>query len=77
MDVQNHAYNDQYGDMFTSVIPTNIFGEYDNYVSLLFQTSGCKMIGQHWTVGGVVLPVIPVVQDGQTVRRTGYRVSAA
>lgn len=34
VDVQNHAYNDQYGDMFTSVIPTNIFGEHDNYVSL-------------------------------------------
>lgn len=33
VDVQNHAYNDQYGDMFTSVIPTNIFGEHDNYVS--------------------------------------------
>ncbi|CED82874.1 gdp-l-fucose synthetase [Phaffia rhodozyma] len=31
VDVQNHAYNDQFGDNFTSVIPTNIFGEHDNY----------------------------------------------
>ena len=25
------AYHDQYGCMFTSVIPTNIYGAYDNY----------------------------------------------
>lgn len=25
------AYNDQFGSNFTSVIPTNIFGPYDNY----------------------------------------------
>lgn len=31
IDVQNHAYNDQFGDMFTSAIPTNIFGPHDNY----------------------------------------------
>ena len=34
VDVQNHAYNDQFGDMFTSIIPTNVFGQYDNYVSI-------------------------------------------
>lgn len=31
IDVQNHAYNQQYGCHFTSVIPTNVFGEHDNY----------------------------------------------
>jgi len=31
VDVQNHAYQVQFGDNFTSVIPTNIFGEWDNY----------------------------------------------
>ncbi|RSH82205.1 hypothetical protein EHS25_006138 [Saitozyma podzolica] len=31
VDVQNHAYYEQYGDKFTSVIPTNIFGPWDNY----------------------------------------------
>ncbi|WVF66425.1 hypothetical protein IAT40_001165 [Kwoniella sp. CBS 6097] len=31
IDVQNHAYHDQYGKMFTSVIPTNVFGPGDNY----------------------------------------------
>ncbi|KZW00358.1 NAD(P)-binding protein [Exidia glandulosa HHB12029] len=31
VDVQNHAYNDQYGSNFTSAIPTNIFGPHDNF----------------------------------------------
>ncbi|TIB00903.1 hypothetical protein E3P94_01590 [Wallemia ichthyophaga] len=31
IDVQNHAYNDQFGNQFTSAIPTNIFGPNDNY----------------------------------------------
>ncbi|EIM24304.1 NAD(P)-binding protein [Wallemia mellicola CBS 633.66] len=31
IDVQNHAYNDQFGCMFTSAIPTNIFGPNDNF----------------------------------------------
>lgn len=46
VDVQNHAYNDQYGDMFTSVIPTNIFGEYDNYVRDNYTVWYCLQ----WTV---------------------------
>lgn len=31
IDVQNHAYNKQHGCHFTSVIPTNVFGAYDNF----------------------------------------------
>ncbi|KAI9303140.1 hypothetical protein BJ944DRAFT_241716 [Cunninghamella echinulata] len=31
IDVQNHAYHDQFGCHFTSVIPTNVFGPHDNY----------------------------------------------
>ncbi|KAG2172160.1 hypothetical protein INT44_005531 [Umbelopsis vinacea] len=31
IDVQNKAYNEQYGCNFTSVIPTNVFGPHDNY----------------------------------------------
>jgi len=31
VDVLNHLYRDQHGCHFTSVIPTNIFGPYDNY----------------------------------------------
>jgi len=31
LDVQNKAYNSQHGCLFTSVIPTNIFGTFDNY----------------------------------------------
>ncbi|CAO3600507.1 unnamed protein product [Absidia cylindrospora] len=31
IDVQRHAYNEQYVCHFTSVIPTNVFGRQDNY----------------------------------------------
>ncbi|CAO3632651.1 unnamed protein product [Cunninghamella blakesleeana] len=31
IDVQNKAYHDQFGCQFTSVIPTNVYGPYDNY----------------------------------------------
>jgi len=31
IDVQNKAYNAQYGCNFTSVVPTNVFGPHDNY----------------------------------------------
>lgn len=31
VDVQNRAYNEQYGAMFTSVIPTNVYGPHDNF----------------------------------------------
>lgn len=31
VDVANHAYKDQYGCNFTSAIPTNVFGPYDNF----------------------------------------------
>lgn len=31
IDIANKAYNEQYGCKFTSVIPTNIFGPYDNF----------------------------------------------
>ncbi|KAK2460805.1 hypothetical protein APHAL10511_007275 [Amanita phalloides] len=31
VDVQNHAYKEQYGCNFTSAIPTNVFGPNDNF----------------------------------------------
>lgn len=31
IDVQNRAYHQQHGCMFTSVIPTNVYGPYDNW----------------------------------------------
>jgi len=31
IDIQNRAYNLQFGHLFTSVIPTNIFGPFDNF----------------------------------------------
>jgi len=31
IDVLNHAYHQQHGCLFTSVIPTNVFGPHDNF----------------------------------------------
>lgn len=31
LDVQSKAYQEQYNDNFTCIIPTNIYGPYDNY----------------------------------------------
>lgn len=31
IDVMNKTYNKQYGRIFTSVIPTNVYGPYDNF----------------------------------------------
>jgi len=31
IDVQNKAYNEQHGRMFTSVVPCNVFGPHDNF----------------------------------------------
>ena len=31
IDVQNKVYNDQFGCNFTSVIPTNVYGKFDNF----------------------------------------------
>ncbi|KAK7461018.1 hypothetical protein VKT23_008946 [Stygiomarasmius scandens] len=31
VDIQNHAYKEEFGCNFTSAIPTNVFGPYDNY----------------------------------------------
>lgn len=31
IDVQNKAYHEQFGHLFTSAIPTNVYGPHDNY----------------------------------------------
>ena len=31
IDVQNRAYHEQYGRMFTSIVPCNVFGPHDNF----------------------------------------------
>ncbi|XP_075236191.1 GDP-L-fucose synthase-like protein [Lycorma delicatula] len=31
LDVSNHAYYEKYGKIFTSVVPCNVFGPYDNF----------------------------------------------
>ncbi|XP_053695430.1 probable GDP-L-fucose synthase [Sabethes cyaneus] len=31
IDITNRSYHDQYGDLFTSVVPCNVFGPHDNF----------------------------------------------
>lgn len=31
IDVMNQTYNEQHGDIFTSVVPCNVYGPYDNF----------------------------------------------
>uniref|UniRef100_A0A2M4BUC0 GDP-L-fucose synthase n=1 Tax=Anopheles marajoara TaxID=58244 RepID=A0A2M4BUC0_9DIPT len=31
IDITNRAYNQKYGDLFTSVVPCNVFGPHDNF----------------------------------------------
>ncbi|KAI8825634.1 GDP-keto-6-deoxymannnose 3,5-epimerase/4-reductase [Fimicolochytrium jonesii] len=65
IDVQNRAYNQQYGCQFTSVIPTNIFGPNDNFdledshviPGLLHKCYLAKQSGQDLIVSGTGLPL--------------------
>ena len=31
IDITNHAYHQKYGSLFTSIIPCNVFGPWDNF----------------------------------------------
>ena len=46
-------YNSQYGCNFTSVIPTNIFGKFDNFnlkdSALLASAHGLELEGDGWS----------------------------
>ncbi|KAL6306921.1 epimerase-domain-containing protein [Sparassis latifolia] len=65
VDVQNHAYKDQYGCNFTSAIPTNIFGPHDNYdlesahviPGLIHKCYLAKKNGTPFVVGGTGKPL--------------------
>ncbi|KAI0926499.1 GDP-L-fucose synthase [Taiwanofungus camphoratus] len=65
VDVHNHAYKDQFGCNFTSAIPTNVFGPYDNYdlesahviPALIHKCHLAKKNGTPFTVGGTGKPL--------------------
>ncbi|PSR75773.1 hypothetical protein EW026_g760 [Hermanssonia centrifuga] len=65
VDVANHAYKDQYGSNFTSAIPTNVFGPYDNYdlegahviPALVHRCYLAKKNGTPFIVGGTGKPL--------------------
>lgn len=65
IDVQNRAYNEQYGSMFTSVIPTNIYGPHDNFSiedghvipGLIHKVYNAKKTGQDLTCWGSGSPL--------------------
>ena len=59
------AYNEQYGDLFNSVIPTNIFGPYDNFhlkdahviPALIHQCYLAKLSGVPFVIKGTGRPL--------------------
>jgi GDP-L-fucose synthase len=65
IDVLNRCYKDEYGCNFTSVIPTNIFGPYDNYSldsghvipALIHKCYKAKRDGTKFTVLGTGTPL--------------------
>lgn len=65
VDVVNKAYNQQYGSMFTSVIPTNIYGPNDNFhlenshviPGLIHKFYNAKQKGENMTVCGTGSPL--------------------
>lgn len=65
VDVQNHAYKDQFGCNFTSAIPTNVFGPNDNFdleaahviPALIHRCYLCKKNGTPFVVYGSGKPL--------------------
>eukprot|EP00884_Botryococcus_braunii_P022102 jgi/Botrbrau1/8576/Bobra.0359s0039.1 len=65
VDVQNRMYNQQYGCNFTSVIPTNIFGKFDNFhledshviPGLIHKGLLAKQSGENFTIMGTGKPL--------------------
>jgi len=65
VDVQNHAYKEEFGCNFTSAIPTNVFGPYDNFdledshviPALIHKCYLAKKNGTPFIVGGTGKPL--------------------
>ncbi|KAF8575033.1 epimerase-domain-containing protein [Ramaria rubella] len=65
VDVQNHAYKEEFGDNFTSAIPTNVFGPHDNFdledahvlPALIHKCYLAKKNGTSFVVGGTGKPL--------------------
>ena len=65
VDLQNRMYKAQHGCNFTAVIPTNIFGKYDNFhlddshviPGLIHRGYLCKQKGEPFTIWGSGKPL--------------------
>ncbi|KZS87984.1 NAD(P)-binding protein [Sistotremastrum niveocremeum HHB9708] len=65
VDVQNHAYNEEFGCNFTSAIPTNVFGPHDNFdledahviPALIHKCYNAKKNGTPFVVAGTGKPL--------------------
>ena len=76
IDVLNRCYFDEYGCNFTAVIPTNIFGEHDNYhledshviPGLIHKFYNAKKAGQPMTVMGTGKPLRQFVYSQDLAR---------
>ncbi|KAI3656694.1 hypothetical protein MP638_005872 [Amoeboaphelidium occidentale] len=78
IDVQNKAYNAQYGCNFTSIIPTNVFGPHDNYSledshvipGLTHKCFLAKKNGTKFTVSGSGTPLRQFIYSRDLARLT-------
>jgi GDP-L-fucose synthase len=65
VDIQNRAYNQQFGCNFTSAIPTNVYGPHDNYdlqdahviPALIHKCYNAQKNGMPFVVGGSGKPL--------------------
>jgi len=76
IDVQNKAYNQQHGRMFTSVIPTNIYGPHDNFIlndshvipGLIHRCYICKKEGKKFDCWGTGKPLRQFIHSEDLAR---------
>ena len=78
IDVMNKCYNEEYGCNFTSIIPTNIYGEHDNYSiedghvipGLIHKTYLAKKNGTDLTIWGTGKPLRQFIYSKDLARLT-------
>jgi len=78
VDNMNHCYNEQYGCMFTSIIPTNIYGPHDNFniedghviPGLIHKSYLAKQRGEDFTIWGSGTPKRQFIYSEDLARLT-------
>lgn len=78
VDNMNHCYHEQYGCMFTSIIPTNIYGPHDNFniedghviPGLIHKSYLAKQNGTEFTIWGSGTPKRQFIYSEDLARLT-------